>query len=304
VTFDNIPSAGVDDSPPPRVVLICHRDDQLNREGLARWLASFADLVGIVELDEPRQRLRQRVRREIRRVGVLRSVDVLAFRLHQRMFQRRKDAAWENRRLAQLCQQFTPLPGDLPILKAPNPNTADVEAFVRGLRPDLMLARCKTLLKERIFSLPRLGTFVLHPGICPQYRNAHGCFWAMAEDDFANVGATLLKIDRGVDTGPVYGCFRGDYDPLAESHHVIQHRVVFDHLPEIEARLREIAAGTAQPIDTQGLPSSEWGQPWLTAYLRLRRRALQSSRHTPCAVERDSGLCHQGNGTRSVPTTI
>ena len=76
----------------------------------------------------------------------------------------------------------------------------------------------------------------MHPGICPEYRNAHGCFWALATGDTGNAGMTLLRIDRGVDTGPVFGYFRVDAT-LAESHIVIQHRVVLDHLDAIRDTL-------------------------------------------------------------------
>ena len=86
----------------------------------------------------------------------------------------------------------------------------------------------------------------MHPGICPEYRNAHGCFWARATGDHANVGMTLLRIDRGVDTGPVFGYFRVDAD-ARESHVVTQHRVVLEHLDAIRDKLLEIEAGTATP---------------------------------------------------------
>jgi len=157
-----------------------------------------------------------------------------------------------------------------------SPNHADAEAFIRACAPDLVIARCKTLLKEQIFSIPRLGTFVMHPGICPEYRNAHGCFWARATGDLDNVGMTLLRIDRGVDTGPVFGYFRVASDP-SESHVVTQHRIVFDHLDAIRDRLKAIADGTATPIDTTGRHSATWGQPWLSAYLRMRFAKSQVS---------------------------
>ena len=48
---------------------------------------------------------------------------------------------------------------------------------------------------------------------------------------------TLLRIDKGVDTGPVYGYFRYRYDPARESHVVIQHRVVLDNLDAIAGKL-------------------------------------------------------------------
>ena len=113
---------------------------------------------------------------------------------------------------------------------------------MRERQPTLVIARCKTLLQQRIFSIPTLGTYVLHPGICPEYRNAHGCFWALARGDDANVGATLLRIDRGVDTGPVFGYFRVQSDPRLESHLVTEHRAVLEHLDAIRDRLREIEA--------------------------------------------------------------
>jgi methionyl-tRNA formyltransferase len=119
----------------------------------------------------------------------------------------------------------------------------------------------------------------MHPGICPQYRNAHGCFWALAERDLENVGMTLLKIDKGVDTGPVYGYFSYPYDECRESHIVIQHRVVFENLGRIREKFLEIEKATAVPIETTGRSSGVWGQPWLTRYFgwkwAARKRAKQ-----------------------------
>ena len=136
----------------------------------------------------------------------------------------------------------------------------------------MIIAVCKCLLKKSVYTIPTKGTFVFHPGICPEYRNAHGCFWALANDDPERVGMTLLKIDDGVDTGPVYGYFTYDYDPK-ESPMIIQSRVVYDNLEGIRDRLIEIDEGRATAIDTTGRESAVWGQPWLTRYLAMRWRA-------------------------------
>jgi hypothetical protein len=262
-----------------RTALICQADDPLNREGLARWLASFSDLAGVVVLDETRQRAWRRVRREIGRVGLLRFLDVLAFRLYYKVALRARDRRWEEQSLADLCRRFPPLGDETALLRSASPNTSQVADFLRECRPDLVIARCKWILKPEIFTIPPDGTFVMHPGICPQYRNAHGCFWALANDDLDNVGMTLLRIDRGVDTGPVYGFFRCRYDERSDSHHVIQHRTVFDNLDAIRDRLLDIHGGRAGRIDTQGRPSGEWGQPWLTAYRRWQKAAAGRSAH-------------------------
>jgi methionyl-tRNA formyltransferase len=120
-----------------------------------------------------------------------------------------------------------------------------------------------------------LGCFVLHPGICPEYRNAHGCFWALAQRDLDRVGMTLLKVDTGVDTGPVYGYYRYSFDERQESYVVIQYRVVMENLDAIATRLKDIEAGTAKPLDTSNRASAAWGQPWLTRYLRWQREAMR-----------------------------
>jgi len=196
------PSGALVEAAVPRTVLICHADDMLNREGLARWLAHGTTLAAVIVLEEPRQRIKRRIRREIKRVGWLRFLDVLAFRLHYRLFQARRDHEWEDRTRMQICARYPAIGGSTKFLHATSPNAPEVESLLRESDPDIVIARCKSLLKESIFSIARCGTFVMHPGICPQYRNAHGCFWALAQQDRQNVGMTLLKIDRGVDTGP------------------------------------------------------------------------------------------------------
>jgi hypothetical protein len=252
-----------------RTLLICHDGADLDRGGLSRWLGSFSTYAGTVVVREPRRRLRKRVVREIRRVGLWRFVDVVAFRVLYALRSARADRAWERRELDRLRARFPESP-DAPEIVVSSPNSPEAESFIRRAQPDLVIARCKTLLAERVFSIPRLGTFVMHPGICPEYRNAHGCFWAMASRDPANVGMTLLRIDAGVDTGPVFGQFRVEPDS-AESHIVTQHRAVTEHLDAVREALLAIESGTAVPIDISGRRSAAWGQPWLTAYIRLRR---------------------------------
>jgi len=271
-----------------RTLLICHDGAELDRDGLARWLASFSTFAGTVAIQEPGRRFRKRIAREIARVGFWRFLDVLAFRAFHRLTAARGDREWARRELARLRARFPETPS-APDTIVPSPNSADAEAFIRGQQPDLVVARCKTLLAQRIFSIPRLGTFVMHPGICPEYRNAHGCFWAMASGDRGNVGMTLLRIDKGIDTGPVFGYFRVDADP-AESHVVTQHRAVLEHLDAIRDRLLEIEGGTAAPIDTTGRPSAAWGQPWLTAWIKSRAGLKSEVRSLPGSGTRaDSG---------------
>jgi hypothetical protein len=256
----------------PRIALICHAESRLNREGIARWLASFADLAGIVLIEEGAAPVRNRIRRELGRIGMLRFLDVLAFRLYYAVALSRRDRRWLTARLDDLSGRHPSIDG-VPVFRTADPNSEETAAFLARVAPDLIIARCKRILKPRIFDVAAIGTFVLHPGICPEYRNAHGAFWALAKGDLDNVGLTLLKIDKGVDTGPVYGYFYCDHDEVSESHIVIMSRLALDNFDALRHRLLAIHRGTAQPLDTTGRPSAIWGQPWLTSYLRWKREA-------------------------------
>jgi hypothetical protein len=263
---------------PMRTVLICHEGAPLHEEGLARWLASFTTLAGILVLREPPGRTKQRIKREYRRAGPAGFADVVAFRAYYKAVWAAHDHAWVGRTLAALEARFAPLPADVPRLVAASPNSAEAAEFLRGCRPDMAFALCKTLLKREIFTIPTLGTYVFHPGVCPEYRNAHGCFWALANRDLRKVGMTLLRVDAGVDTGPIYGYYSYPYDEVRESHYVIQNRVVLDNLDAIRDMLLTIRDGRAVPLDTHGRPSGVWGQPRLSAWLRWKRAARRDAR--------------------------
>jgi folate-dependent phosphoribosylglycinamide formyltransferase PurN len=254
-----------------RTVLICHTGDLLNEEGMARWLGSFSDLAAIIAIDEPRSRLWRRLRNEWKRSGPVGLLDVLLFRIYYRARLATADREWEQKVLDRLRKTYSEPRAQVLVTKSPN--SPDVEAFLRRIAPDLAIARCKILLKKGISNIPRCGTYVLHPGICPDYRNAHGCFWALARGDNENVGMTLLRIDEGIDTGPVFGHYYCEFDPVGDSHIKIQSKVVIDNFDALREKLIEIANGSAAAKDVSARPSRAWGQPRLSAYVKWKMGA-------------------------------
>lgn len=258
-----------------RIAVICTEGNVFNRRVLPAHVASFAELVGIVSIREPKRRLVERLRHEWRRSG-WRVADVVAFRLYYRAVLRRRDAAWIARRAGEELAALPPVP-DVPVHETEDPNSEETRTFLQELGPDLTIAACKTILRREIFEVARHGTYVVHPGVCPEYRNAHGCFWALARRDLGRVGSTLLRIDEGVDTGPIYGHYLTPFDEREESHVVIQLRSVYDNMDRIASDLRKIFEGSASPIDVSGRESAAWGQPRLSDYLRWKRAARRGA---------------------------
>lgn len=259
-----------------KTVLIYHENDAIDRDVTARWLASFSDLVGVVVLREKRARMKTRIAREIKRVGYARFLDVLAFRFYYKFFLAAKDESWRAAEIERFKKIYPEL-NNVPALVTHSPNSPEAEKFLTDAGADIMVARCKTILKKNIFTLAKTATVVFHPGVCPEYRNAHGCFWALAREDYEKVGMTILKIDEGVDTGPTFGYYSYDYDAKRESHVRIQTRVVTENLPALQAKLEEIHARKARSLDVSGRQSNVWGQPWLTEYFKIKRRAKNLS---------------------------
>jgi folate-dependent phosphoribosylglycinamide formyltransferase PurN len=235
-------------------------------------------LAGLLIIRDGSRRRWRAARRELKRVGPLGFLDVLAFRACARLLHASDDARWEGATVEELRRRFPASLDDVPRLTVASPNSREAQEFLRRLQPDLVVARCKVLLRKDIFQIPRAGTFVLHPGICPEYRNAHGCFWALANRDLSRVGMTLLRVDDGIDTGPVYLHGTCEYDERRDSHIVIQQRAVVENLEAIGRTLIAVARGEdARPVSTAGRQSAVWGQPRLTSYLRWKLAARHAA---------------------------
>jgi methionyl-tRNA formyltransferase len=91
----------------------------------------------------------------------------------------------------------------LPVLQ---PARARDEPFIvelRRLQPDLIaVAAYGQILPQSILDLPRFGCLNVHTSLLPKYRGAAPIQWAILNGD-AETGVTIMKMDAGLDTGPV-----------------------------------------------------------------------------------------------------
>src|SRR2546421_8497780 len=127
----------------PSVVLICHEQDRLDTEGLASWLASTLRLAGLIIIRDPRSRRWRAARREIRRVGVIRFLDVVAFRAYARLRLARREHVWTTSEVERLRRRYPAHLASVPRIVVSTPNSTEAREFLERLRPDLAIARCK-----------------------------------------------------------------------------------------------------------------------------------------------------------------
>jgi methionyl-tRNA formyltransferase len=90
------------------------------------------------------------------------------------------------------------------LLQPRNPNDQEVIEKIKGIGPDVILSlQCRQIIRERLFSLPRLATLNLHNAPLPLLRGCDPFGWAI-HDGLKQMGVTLHRIlDEGVDNGPV-----------------------------------------------------------------------------------------------------
>ena len=84
-------------------------------------------------------------------------------------------------------------------------NAEETKVLLHSIQPDLMLVQCVSqIIRDDILSIPRLGTFVYHQALTPEYRGLHTILWAVANGDDGKVGYTFLKANAKIDGGEVY----------------------------------------------------------------------------------------------------
>lgn len=91
----------------------------------------------------------------------------------------------------------------LPVLQPETLRSADVQAQLRLLRPDLMVVVAYGLiLPKPVLEIPRAGCWNIHASLLPRWRGAAPIQRAIAAGD-ERTGVALMQMEQGLDTGPV-----------------------------------------------------------------------------------------------------
>ena len=91
----------------------------------------------------------------------------------------------------------------LPVLQPRRARAEEFIAQLRALQPDLIVvAAYGQILPQSLLDIPRLGCLNVHTSLLPKYRGAAPIQWAILDGD-AETGVTIMKMDAGLDTGPM-----------------------------------------------------------------------------------------------------
>lgn len=135
------------------------------------------------------QSLGAKVRHVYRTQGIPGLVDVVAARVRPR-----REGASTARPIS--------LPDTVRRLEVDDFHSPGALAALSDMAPDLGVVAGTYILRESVFSLPRLGSINLHSGKVPEYRGAAPAFWELYNGEH-EVGITIHRVVSAVDSGAV-----------------------------------------------------------------------------------------------------
>ena len=137
----------------------------------------------------------------------------------------------------------------IPTLKPANPQ--ELIGHIEQL--DLVLTiGYGVLLPESILSLPKIGFLNLHFSLLPAYRGAAPAQRALHNGETVT-GVTVFKLDKGMDTGPIYTQESLPIDPTWRNFELLQQLA---HLgPKVVERAFEMIANQELPREQVGVAS-------------------------------------------------
>lgn len=92
-------------------------------------------------------------------------------------------------------------------------NSSDVYKNINTFKPDIIIVRGTSIIKEPLISYQTKYFLNIHGAIVPNYRNVHGPFWSYYFKDFQNMGSSILYLTKGIDNGNVASISNLDEKP-------------------------------------------------------------------------------------------
>jgi len=255
----------------------------------ADWTAAHFPIDSFVIVKNTRPWFGKYLFLRARRLGFLKVFDDVAFRAYWMLCKGLSDHVLTKDLMRKLQRDIPPDYRRPPTYHIRDINSGAAETLLKRLAPDLCLLTIHPILEERIFSIPKLGMLVFHPGITPEYRGPHSAFWATLNNEFWGIGWSLLRVEKGIDTGAVLAQGSAEnVDPVRQSHIYMQHQSHVEGLPHVIEILGRLAMGEQPHVSIEGRTSTNYTHPGMTDYLRLRS-VLKRLRADHLATQRFNG---------------
>jgi methionyl-tRNA formyltransferase len=119
--------------------------------------------------------------------------------------------------------------------------------YFQRMAPDaVVIIAYGQIIPQRLIDIPRLGWINLHGSLLPKYRGAAPIHWAVANGE-KRTGLTTMKIDAGLDTGPILMKYETQIG-TEETSPDLYSRLAEAGAPLVAATIRGLADGSVVPV--------------------------------------------------------
>jgi methionyl-tRNA formyltransferase len=192
--------------------------------------------------------------------------------------------AGRGRQLAPSAVKRAALALGLPVLQPVSLREPDSATTLAAFAPDVMVvAAYGLLLPPAVLAVPRFGCVNIHASLLPRWRGAAPVQRAILDGD-ARTGVAIMRMEAGLDTGPVYDTVETAIGP-AETAGELTARLAELGAAAVLETLTRLEAGTAVAVPQPGtgvlyarkLEKSEAALDWRRPAIELERqiRAFQ-----------------------------
>jgi methionyl-tRNA formyltransferase len=169
----------------------------------------------------------------------------------------------------------------LAVLQPERARNEDFLKQLKGIGPDLVaVAAYGQILPQTILELPRFGCLNVHTSLLPKYRGAAPIQWAILNDE-PRTGVTIMKMDAGLDTGPILSQAQTDITSQDTSE-ILHERLAHMGADLLRQTIPDYVAGRIRPHDQppEGVSYAprikkedgqmDWSQPARALWNRVR----------------------------------
>lgn len=176
-----------------RVILLTHGGADLVIERLAELRGIEVAAVFIETVTTPKRGLGEKIKRSIKYDGLGGTI--------RKIYGGSTASSFQTLTSTDLTREAATR-AQIPIIEVDNFHSEESIEKMRAADADLGVVFGTNIIKESVFSIPRLGSINLHQGLAPSYRGGPPVFWELFNDE-KEVGLTVHFVAAKVDTGDI-----------------------------------------------------------------------------------------------------
>lgn len=258
-----------------KVILLTHGGADLVIEKLSQMAG--IELVGVFVENKtsPKRSFSEKLRRSIRYDGYAATLA---------KFARRNGSASNGHNVAPDKTLAAAATAGVPVVNVDDYHSKSAMEALRSLEPDLGIIFGTNIIKEPVFSIPRLGSINLHQGLAPFYRGGPPVFWELFNGE-SEVGLTVHYVAPKVDTGDIISqktrplaydpSFGSDFESFIER---FRESLREECAQMVADAVASIASGTVKPTLQDTSLGKRYRLPTKAEKDELRRRLTKRRR--------------------------